>query len=91
VLIKLEKDPAVIRISDEGRGIPLEQRARLFERFTDTDRRGAGAGLGLHIVKTIADIHDAQVSVGRSDSGGAEFALLFPPCDEQSAVRISGQ
>ena len=86
VRIILENDPAAIRIADEGRGIPLEDRGRLFERFTCTDRRGAGAGLGLHIVKTIADIHDAQVSVGHSDTGGAEFSMLFPPLDE-TAVR----
>lgn len=87
VQVKLEKDPAAIRIADQGRGIPLEDRARLFEKFTRTDRRGAGAGLGLHIVKTIADIHDAQVSIGHSDSGGAEFSLVFPPLDEPSTHR----
>lgn len=81
VQVKLEHDPVAIRISDEGRGIPLEDRARLFEKFTQTDRRGAGAGLGLHIVKTIADIHDAQVSIGHSVSGGAEFSLVFPQLD----------
>jgi len=85
VQVKLEKDSSAIRVSDEGRGIPLEDRARLFERFTRTDRRGAGAGLGLHIVKTIADIHDAQVSIGHSASGGAEFSLIFPPFDESAA------
>lgn len=88
VLVKLERDPAAIRISDEGRGIPFEDRARLFEKFTQTDRRGAGAGLGLHIVKTISDIHDAQVSVGHSASGGAEFSLVFPPLDEPSKSKV---
>lgn len=84
VEIKLSKDPAAIRISDQGRGIPLEERSRLFEKFTRTDRRGAGAGLGLHIVKTISDIHDAQVSIGHSASGGAEFSLVFPPFDDSA-------
>lgn len=88
VQVTLEKDPAAIRIADQGRGIPLEERARLFEKFTRTDRRGAGAGLGLHIVKTISDIHDAQVSIGHSDSGGAEFSLVFPPLDEPSVSRV---
>ncbi len=90
VKVNLEMDPAAIRIADQGRGIPLEDRARLFEKFTRTDRRGAGAGLGLHIVKTIADIHDAQVSIGRGDGGGAEFSLVFPPLDEPPARVAQG-
>lgn len=89
VKIHLDNDPAAVRVSDEGRGIPIDQRVRLFDRFTDTDRRGAGAGLGLHIVKTIADLHGAQVSVGHSDTGGAEFALVFPQFEDRSENRVT--
>ncbi len=83
VVIRLEHEPASIRISDQGRGIATEDRVHLFEKFVRSDRRGAGAGLGLNIVKPIVDLHDAEITVGHSGSGGAEFMVTFPAFDER--------
>lgn len=83
VIIHLELEPGSIRISDQGRGIATEDRVHLFEKFVRSDRRGAGAGLGLNIVKTIIDLHDAEITVGHSNSGGAEFMVTFPVFDER--------
>lgn len=82
ILIKLNRDPAYIRISDQGRGINPGDMTKLFEKFSQTDRRGANAGLGLNIVKVIADAHDAEVTVGQRAQGGAEFTITFPTYDK---------
>ena len=52
-------------VTDDGPGIPEEERVRIFERFHRTDsardRKTGGAGLGLAIVQAIAEAHDGQV------------------------------
>ncbi|MGH2863581.1 MAG: sensor histidine kinase [Solirubrobacteraceae bacterium] len=76
--------PTTVRItvSDDGPGIPLELRKRVFERFYRTDkartRAAGGAGLGLAIVQAIVEAHHGSVQVGESPAGGAAFALDLP-------------
>ena len=81
VRVILEQNPPTIIVVDQGRGIAPENRTQLFEKFSRTDRRGAGAGLGLNVVKTIADAHGAEITVGDHPAGGAEFTLKFPVFD----------
>ncbi|MBO0768817.1 MAG: HAMP domain-containing protein [Solirubrobacterales bacterium] len=71
-----------LAVSDDGPGIPAEQRSRVFERFFRTDparsRANGGAGLGLAIVRAIAEAHGGSVGVSESDAGGARFVLALP-------------
>jgi signal transduction histidine kinase len=69
-----------IRVTDEGRGIPDEERARIFERFVQLDaaRRNAGAGLGLPIARWIAEAHGGRLELESSDSGGSVFSVQLP-------------
>jgi len=65
-----------IDISDSGPGIPLEERARIFEAFFF--RREDGIGLGLAIVQQIVTAHGGEITVGESDLGGARFSICLP-------------
>ncbi|MFI4869260.1 MAG: sensor histidine kinase N-terminal domain-containing protein [Steroidobacterales bacterium] len=70
---------ALLYVEDDGPGIPLAEQDRIFERFYRTPgTSGEGCGLGLSIVKQIAELHDATVSI-RSDpsSGGTRFTVAF--------------
>ena len=71
---------AVLEVEDNGPGIPVADRQRVFERFfRGTQSDGVGCGLGLAIVKQIADAHGAQVSITDPDSGpGTLFRVRFP-------------
>jgi signal transduction histidine kinase len=54
----------VIEVADEGPGIPVEQRERVFERFTRGDRStGGGTGLGLAIARWVVELHRGTISV----------------------------
>lgn len=68
-------DTAVIAVADDGPGIPLDQRERVFERFVRLDaartRDAGGSGLGLAIVAEIVAAHRGAVRIGERDGGGA--------------------
>ena len=61
---------AILEVSDNGPGIPADQQAQIFERLYrgDQSRNGAGSGLGLALVHSIAQLHGGKVSV-RSEVG----------------------
>jgi signal transduction histidine kinase len=73
-------DQALVIVEDSGDGVPEEHRTRIFERFTRLDEweSGSGAGLGLYIVKTIAESHGGAVHVEDADGGGARFVMTLP-------------
>lgn len=81
-----EDGSPVLRVSDTGPGIPAIERGRVFDRFYRTDsaqeqaRDGRGSGLGLSIVKAIADRHDARVELKDPTSGtqGLLVEVTFP-------------
>jgi signal transduction histidine kinase len=73
------KSEGTITVLDQGSGIQEGEREFLFRRFWRRDRRRAGsAGLGLSIVRRIADAHMASIIVENRRGGGASFTLRFP-------------
>ncbi len=67
-----------IIVDDDGEGVPVQERDRIFERFYRRSEDGAGTGLGLAIVSWIARAHDGTVSAGEGPLGGARFIAAIP-------------
>ncbi|MEU8273384.1 ATP-binding protein [Microbispora bryophytorum] len=69
-------------VSDDGPGVPVGERERVFERFTRSDtarsRGRGGAGLGLAIARDIARAHCGSLVASESPYGGAMFVLRLP-------------
>ena len=66
----------VVRVSDDGPGVPEADRERIFRRFWRRDRaKGDSRGLGLAIVARVAEAHDGTVTVDNAPDGGAVFTL----------------
>jgi signal transduction histidine kinase len=80
---------AVITIADDGPGIPVQDRARVFERFVRLDparhRSSGGSGLGLSIVEQIVRSLHGTVAVSDAAHGGAVFTLTLPLAQQDSA------
>ncbi|GAC1481180.1 MAG: HAMP domain-containing sensor histidine kinase [Candidatus Dormibacteria bacterium] len=71
---------AELAVADDGPGIRLEDRERIFERFyqADSARSGQGTGLGLAIARWIAEEHGGRVFAANNPEGGAVFTVRLP-------------
>ncbi|HVM40402.1 MAG TPA: ATP-binding protein [Acidimicrobiia bacterium] len=82
VAVGVEGPDVVIRVRDQGIGIPERDRDRIFERFYRVDRArsrdSGGTGLGLAIVRHVAQAHGGSVSVESTEGEGSTFTLLLP-------------
>ena len=74
-----DDETATASVSDNGPGIAPEDRTRIFERFVrlEASRSTPGHGLGLSLVRAIADAHGARIAL-RDNAPGLEVALIFP-------------
>ncbi|RKF36057.1 ATP-binding protein [Paraburkholderia fungorum] len=72
----------VLIVEDDGPGIPLAERGRVFEPFhridSSRDRHTGGFGLGLAIVRRVALVHGGDVRLEEAVSGGARFVITLP-------------
>jgi signal transduction histidine kinase len=70
------------RVVDHGPGIPVDDRARAFERFVQLDqsstRRQGGTGLGLHLSRRLAELLDGTLTLSETPGGGCTFSLSLP-------------
>jgi len=81
-----------IRVADEGPGVDPKERERVFGRYYRSENTVgvAGAGLGLHLVRLIAEAHEGWVNCTGRSAGGTVFALVLP-VTEASAARSAGR
>jgi len=73
-----ENGSPVLRVCDRGPGVPPEYRERIFEpffRLPGASERAGGVGLGLALVKSIAERHGWRVSCDDRSDGGACFVI----------------
>ena len=81
VTVSEESGHPVLKVRDDGIGIPKDKQARVFERFYRVDkgrsRDMGGTGLGLAIVKHIAEIHNAEISLDSILGEGTDISVRF--------------
>lgn len=80
ILTASESAEAIVRVSDEGPGIPALELERIFHRFyrIDRSRSQPGTGLGLAIAKHLAVAHGGSIRAYNRPEGGATFELRLP-------------
>ena len=81
VSLSVEHGQAVLQVDDWGPGVAPSQRERIFEpfyRLPGASERDGGVGLGLALVRSIAQRHGGNVACGEHPGGGARFSLRLP-------------
>jgi signal transduction histidine kinase len=80
VLLSVRNDGnyALLRVSDDGPGIPENERAHVFERFSHGSTHASGSGLGLSISKWIAEAHSGSLALNDEPKWGATLVARIP-------------
>jgi two-component system sensor histidine kinase KdpD len=77
----------VVRVIDQGRGIPQQHRTRVFEPFfRGRDDGGSGSGLGLAIARGFVEANGGQIVLQSGTGQGTSFAVSFPVVPQPEAV-----
>lgn len=76
----VDEDRVIITVDDEGPGLPLAQRDRLFDKFQRGREEGTivDAGLGLTICRAIIEAHGGNIRAADRPGGGARFQFTLP-------------
>lgn len=81
VVLKREEDKVKLRVYDEGYGIPVEEREKVFGKFyrigNEDTRKAKGTGLGLYIVKRFVEIYKGTITIEDNTPKGSVFKLVF--------------
>lgn len=84
---------AVVSVRNTGQAVPPAEVGSLFEPFrrlgTDRVQRAGGHGLGLAIVRAIADAHGAAVTARAREGGGLEITVAFPADDRTARAQLA--
>lgn len=98
VTVKAQRrgDDAVVEVADHGPGIPESDLSLVFDRYYRSSSRDAdlipGSGLGLYIVRRIAELHGGEATAENLPEGGARFRLRLPGSGlESGPVGAEGQ
>ena len=82
VLLTTQENQIQLMIKDEGVGIPMEERDKIFEKFyrigDESTRTTKGTGLGLYLCKKISEFHQATITVDANAPKGSVFKINFP-------------
>lgn len=80
ITVSADEQWVVLNVIDNGVGIPLESIERIFESFqrNDTDNISVGHGIGLAMVKAVADSHGGSVNCKSERGKGSQFTLMLP-------------
>lgn len=78
ISVSRERDHVRLTVRDTGPGIPLERRARIFERFRRATSEGDGAGLGLAIGNAIVEATKGRWQIADVPGGGTSVGVVWP-------------
>lgn len=82
---KNDLEYVIIHIKDSGKGIPQEEKRKIFERHFHGKERSS-SGIGLHLSATLVRAHKGEINVSNSSLGGTEFMITLPVSSKAFAM-----
>lgn len=73
-----EENYVVVCVKDEGKGIPIEDQHRIWEKFSRLNEQKEGTGLGLFLVKYFVEVHGGAVFIKSEENKGSEIGFRLP-------------
>ena len=89
ISIHAEADQMILKVTDNGPGIPAADQPRIFDKFyrgSNIDSEVEGSGLGLAIVKTIVESHQGRIWVESVEGTGSSFFIVLPVLSEPATI-----
>jgi two-component system NtrC family sensor kinase len=81
-----DDERVMIRVRDDGKGIPSDMIGRIFEPLVTTKRGQGGTGLGLAISRRIINASDGDITVQSAPGRGAEFSIALPKVERRTVI-----
>ena len=80
VKVTAEGSEVILSVADQGSGVPVAERPRVWERFWRAPAANGvtGTGIGLALVRELAEVHSGSVTVEDAPGGGAHFIVRLP-------------
>ena len=80
IVVEPDDDHALVHVDDDGPGVPVDVRSRIFEAYVRGEDSAArpGSGMGLFLARTFAEVQGGSVSCSDSPWGGARFSVRLP-------------
>ena len=75
---RMDGEMLLVQVSDAGKGISPEKQKLVFERFYQVDQDHIGSGIGLSLVKNLAEMHHGRVDLESSPGEGSTFSVRIP-------------
>lgn len=90
---RLSATEVCVEVQDQGRGIPAEEQSKIWDRFYRTpageSRTSHGAGVGLSVVRTLAELHGGRAEVESEVGRGSIFRIVLPILDDPAEGRAA--
>ena len=88
VTVKSQGEEGILEVRDDGNGIPKDQQEKIWQRFYQVDPSRSdesnGVGLGLSMVRQIAQLHGGTVTLDSVEGIGSAFVLHLPLWKEEA-------
>jgi signal transduction histidine kinase/ActR/RegA family two-component response regulator len=91
VTVSVAQNRVVVRVEDNGRGMPEEVRRRVFEPFFTTKTVGEGTGLGLSLAYGLVQANGGEIEAESRQGIGSRFTVSFPACAPAEAEGPDGE